>query len=99
MANGDVEGYMRGNHRFHFTLYAHADAALLLALVESIWMQFGPFMRMAYGRIGTSDLEDHHQGAIAALRRGDETGLRNAITADICQGMRFIGEGVLDCLS
>jgi DNA-binding GntR family transcriptional regulator len=96
MALGDVEGYMRGNHRFHFTLYEYAGAATLLALVESIWLQFGPFMRMAYGRVGTSDLEDHHQGALAAMRRGDEAGLREAIDADISQGMGFIGDGVLN---
>jgi len=95
MVTGDVEDYMRGNYRFHFALYAHAGAETLLALVESIWLQFGPFMRMAYGRVGTSDLEDHHHGAIAAMRRGDEGGLREAIVADICQGMGFIGDGVL----
>lgn len=96
MLNGDVEGYMRGNFRFHFYLYERARAGTLLALVESIWLQFGPFMRMAYSRIGTSKLEDYHQAAIAALRRGDETALRAAIMADIGQGMGFIGEGVLD---
>lgn len=96
MSNGDVEGYMRGNFRFHFYLYERADADTLLALVESIWLQFGPFMRMAYSRIGTAKLEDYHQAAIAALRRGDETALRSAIMADIGQGMGFIGEGVLD---
>ena len=95
MALGDVEGYMRGNHRFHFTLYEYAGADTLRALVESIWLQFGPFMRMAYERVGTCDLEDHHQGAIAAMRRGDEAGLRAAIDADISQGMGFIGDGVL----
>lgn len=95
MAAGDVEGYMRGNHRFHFTLYEYAGAPTLLALVESIWLQFGPFMRMAYSRVGTADLEDHHRGAIGAMRRGDEAGLREAIDADISQGMGFIGDGVL----
>lgn len=99
MAAGDVEGYVRGNYRFHFTIYGYAAAPTLLALVESIWLQFGPFMRMAYERFGTSDLEDHHQGAIAAMRRGDEVGLREAIVADICQGMGFIGDGVFNGIS
>lgn len=95
MLNGDVDGYMRGNYRFHFALYEHADADTLRALVESIWLQFGPFMRMAYGRIGTSKLEDHHQAALEAMRRGDESALRAALVADVRQGMGFIGDGAL----
>ena len=95
MQNGDVEGYMRCNHQFHFAIYELAGAETLVALVESIWLQFGPFMRMAYGRLGTSMLEDHHEAAIAAMRRGDEAGLRSAIAADIGQGMGFIGEAIL----
>lgn len=95
MKNGDVEGYMRGNYRFHFAIYDVAGAETLVALVESIWLQFGPFMRMAYGRIGTSCLEDHHEVAIAAMRRGDRKALHAAIEADIGQGMGYIGEAVL----
>lgn len=95
MAVGDVHGYMQNNYRFHFAIYSRAQADTLLALVDSIWMQFGPFMRMAYGRFGTSDLEDQHQAAIAALERRDRKALKAAIAADISQGMSFIGESVL----
>lgn len=95
MAEGDVPGYMQSNYRFHFAIYDEAGAETLRALVESIWLQFGPFMRMAYGRLGTSTLEDHHQAAIAALKRGDRNALKAAIAADISQGMSFIGEAVL----
>jgi DNA-binding GntR family transcriptional regulator len=95
MKSGDTEGYMRNNFRFHFAIYERAGADILLAMVESIWLQFGPFMRMAYGRIGTSILEDHHEFAIAAMRAGDTAALRSAIDDDIGQGMGFIGEAVL----
>lgn len=94
-AEGDVPGYMQSNFLFHFAIYERAEAETLTALVESIWLQFGPFMRMAYGRLGTSTLEDHHQAAIAALKRGDRKGLKQAIAADISQGMGFIGDAVL----
>jgi DNA-binding GntR family transcriptional regulator len=95
MAVGDVQSYMRGNYRFHFAIYQRAHADILIALVESIWLQFGPFMRMAYGRIGTSLLEDHHHAAIAAIEHRDRKALKAAIAADIVQGMNFIGEAVL----
>lgn len=95
MARGEVENYMRANYRFHFSIYALAQADTLMPMVDSIWLQFGPFMRMAYGRLGTSKLEDFHRAAIAAMKRNDAAGLRAAIRADIGQGMRFIGEEVL----
>jgi DNA-binding GntR family transcriptional regulator len=95
MANGDTEGYMRLNHQFHFTMYRLAHADMLLSLTESTWLQFGPFMRMVYGRFGTATLVDQHVLAIAAVRAKDETALRKAITEDIMQGMRFIGEAAL----
>jgi DNA-binding GntR family transcriptional regulator len=95
MRAGDTEGYMRANHQFHFSIYRKSEAWTLVALVESIWLQFGPFMRMAYGRIGTSTIEDHHEFALAAMNKGDVQGLRSAIDADIGQGMGFIGEAIL----
>lgn len=95
MATSDVSSYMENNYRFHFAIYRNAGADTLLALVESIWLQFGPFMRMAYNRWGTSDLEDQHQAAIAALQQKDRKALRAAIAADVSQGMSFIGESVL----
>jgi DNA-binding GntR family transcriptional regulator len=49
-------------------------------------------MRTVYGRVGTSHLEDNHQLAIAAIQRQDADRLKQAISEDIMQGMRFIGE-------
>jgi DNA-binding GntR family transcriptional regulator len=95
MRAGDTEGYMRANYRFHFAIYHKSQSWTLVALVESIWLQFGPFMRMAYGRIGTSTIEDHHEFALAAMAKHDAAGLRSAIDADIGQGMGFIGDAVL----
>jgi DNA-binding GntR family transcriptional regulator len=95
MLAGDTEAYMRSNYEFHFAIYRRSEAATLVALVESVWLQFGPFMRMAYGRIGTSTIEDNHEVAISAMKAQDEAGLRAAIDADIGQGMCFIGEAVL----
>lgn len=95
MQTGDVEGYMRANFNFHFAIYREARADMLLSLTESIWLQFGPFMRTAYGRLGTSTLDDHHQAALAAMRKRDLRALRTAISADIGQGMSFIGTTAL----
>ncbi|WP_197703934.1 GntR family transcriptional regulator [Cohaesibacter sp. ES.047] len=94
LENGDIEGYMRGNHAFHFALYDAARSNVIARLVESVWMQFGPFMRLIYGRHGTANLIDQHKQAIEALRHRDAASLRMAIHEDIHQGMLFIGDDI-----
>ncbi len=92
LENGDVEGYMRGNHAFHFTLYQLAQSEVIIKLVESVWMQFGPFMRLVYGRHGTANLIDQHKQAIEALQNRDSLALRTAISEDVRQGMLLISD-------
>lgn len=84
---GDVRGYLAGNYRFHFAIYAAAEAPILLSLTQSLWLRFGPSLRvfMAEGEVGAGP--DHHKAAIAALRTGDEQALDHAIRADIEQGL------------
>lgn len=37
-------GCLSANQRFHFTLYEAAGSEVLMPLVESLWLQFGPTM-------------------------------------------------------
>ncbi len=89
IASGDAAAYVAGNADLHATLYARANAPALMALVESIWLQTGPFMRLVYGRLGTQSLADYHAIAIAALDSGDEAALAEAIRADVRQGLNL----------
>ncbi len=95
MASGDIESYMRCNLGFHFAIYEQSRAETLLALTESVWLQFAPFMRLVYGRFGTAKLIDQHVRARQAIRTRDGPMLAAAISEDIMQGMRFIGEAAL----
>ena len=84
----DVPGYMRANRALHFAVYDSADAPVLLALADLLWLRFAPGMRIvcdAFG--GRPPRADHHVGAIEALDRGDRAAFRAAIEADISQGM------------
>jgi len=91
MANGDVIGYMEGNFAFHFNIYRANGRPTLNRLVEALWLQFGPFMRVVYGRVGTANLVDQHRIALAAIEARDEAALRRAIASDIADGMGLIG--------
>lgn len=92
---GDVNAYMQGNFDFHFTLYRAQGQRTLNRLIETVWLQFGPYMRVVYGRVGTAKLVDQHQLAIAAIEAGDREGLGRAIAADIADGMGLIGRSEL----
>jgi DNA-binding GntR family transcriptional regulator len=91
LEEGDVESYMRNNAEFHFGLYRAQPRRTLTQLIEMLWLQFGPYMRVVYGRFGTAQLVDQHERAIASIRAGDVAGLRDAIRADIEDGMGLIG--------
>jgi DNA-binding GntR family transcriptional regulator len=69
---------------------------VLLPLVESLWLQFAPFMRTVYGRVGTFALVDHHKEAIEAVRARDAAALREAVAADIRCGMDLLDTGLPD---
>ena len=91
MENGDVIAYMECNFAFHFTLYSANGRPTLNRLIEALWLQFGPFMRVVYGRFGTANLVDQHRIALDAIDAKDAEALRRAIASDIADGMGLIG--------
>ena len=96
MERGDVIGYMECNYAFHFNIYAANDRPTLNRLIEALWLQFGPFMHVVYGRYGTAKLVDQHRLALEAIEAGDAEGLRRAIASDIADGMGLIGRSRLE---
>lgn len=96
LKTGNVEGYVAANHAFHFHIYSAAPSEVLVPLIESLWMQFGPFMRLVYGRVGTSWLVDYHEQALAAILARDAEALADAIRSDIRDGMQHIGNSVFE---
>jgi len=86
----DADGYMTANHRFHFTLYRAAPRATHIQLIETVWLQFGPFMRVVHGRLGNAKMHDSHQDAIKAIEAKDAEALRVAIAHDIADGMHLL---------
>jgi len=87
---GDAPGYIRANLEFHRTLYLRAQAPAMLAMAETVWLQLGPTMRSLYGRLRRTEPPQYHRLIIAALRAGDEPGLRLAVRSDVTQGLRML---------
>jgi DNA-binding GntR family transcriptional regulator len=90
VAHRDAVSYIRTNLEFHRTLYLRAQAPAMLAMAETVWLQLGPTMRALYGRLRQTEPPHFHRLIIAALRAGDEPGLRLAVRSDVTQGLRLL---------
>lgn len=90
IARQDAAGYIRVNLEFHRTLYLRAQAPAMLAMTETVWLQLGPTMRALYGRLNRTEPPHHHRLILAALKAGDEPGLRLAVRTDVTQGLRML---------
>ena len=86
----DAVGYIRSNLEFHRTLYLRAQAPAMLAMAETVWLQLGPTMRALYGRLRRTEPPHNHKLIIAALKAGDEPGLRLAVRSDVTHGLRLL---------
>ena len=95
---GKVEEISLNNQDFHRSLYTINPNQISVPLIESLWLQLGPFSRIAISRLEKYYQVDHHVEAIAALKAGNEGDLRRAIEADIRDGIASIKsvEGIHD---
>ena len=93
---GDVHAYLAGNHRFHFAIYEASAAPVLVDIARSLWLRFGPSLRVVCARFGTGSLPDRHGEALAAMRAGNANALARAIESDIAQGMEQVRLALLD---
>ncbi|MGY9048638.1 MAG: GntR family transcriptional regulator, partial [Rhodobacterales bacterium] len=98
IARGDVRGYLEENHRFHAQLNAMAHAPILTALVEGLWLRFGPSLRVVCGLFGTRNLPDMHKDLLHALETGDSEAAARAMEGDVVQGMSQIAAGLGDSI-
>lgn len=90
VARQDAVAYVRTNLEFHRTLYLRAQTPAMLAMCETVWLQMGPTMRALYSRLRRNEAPPHHRHILAALKAGDEPGLRLAVRTDVTQGLRHL---------
>lgn len=79
------EGSAEQNRAFHFAIYRQSGSTVLLPIIESLWLQFGPYLRVASerfdGRGGRGT--NFHVKIVEALGRGDGKTARAALESDI----------------
>ena len=94
----DSDHISLGNQAFHRYLYSANPFQISVPLIESLWLQLGPFSRIAIDKLEKVYLVDRHVEAIEALKARNGFGLRRAIEADIRDGIASINtvEGIHD---
>jgi DNA-binding GntR family transcriptional regulator len=73
------------NRAFHFTIYRQSGSTVLLPIIESLWLQFGPYLREASELFdgGEGRGTNFHLEILDALSRKDASAARAALEADI----------------
>jgi DNA-binding GntR family transcriptional regulator len=96
--SNDVDHISLRNQAFHRYLYQANPFQISVPLIESLWLQLGPFSRIAISKLEKAYLVDRHIEALEALRQRNLFRLRRAIESDIRDGIASINtvEGIHD---
>ncbi len=81
------------NHAFHFYIYRAAGSAVLIPIVESLWLQSGPYVRAAaqiHDELKDMSGTHHHWTLIEALEGGDEGRAVKALREDITRSFNLV---------
>lgn len=97
----DLEAALRLNREFHHLVYVAARRALLLRLIESLWLRVGPQLSYVvrsdiYGGIAIRSDDHPHRQILAALRSGNGRAAAAGITRDIRRAEKVIVDHLLE---
>jgi DNA-binding GntR family transcriptional regulator len=84
------DALLRANYEFHFAIYSAAKSTILLPMIESLWLQAGPFTYFSTPSPKHVWSTKHHKELIKALKGGDAETAVEAITKDILSGAKFL---------
>ncbi len=90
---GDIDRTIDANMAFHRRLYSYAPDDVLTPLIESVWLQIGPYMRAAMQGSRQYYRVDRHTEALTAIAAGDAEALARAIAADARDGIGHLIAG------
>lgn len=95
IARHDLDALTILNQDFHRALYTLNPDQAVMPLIESIWLQLGPFQRQIIRNVETYYGVDRHKQMLDALHRRDLPALTAAVESDIRDGILRSGREVL----
>ena len=87
----DYDRLTRLNQAFHRKLYQANPDSAAMPLIESTWLQLGPFHREFIKNVADFYVVDHHKSILNALDERDRNALVQAVEGDIQDGVVAAG--------
>jgi DNA-binding GntR family transcriptional regulator len=93
--DGDTRAYVRGNHAFHFTVYAASGSETLLTTIEGLWLQVSPYFHLLHSSGNYVAANEEHRMILQAIRAGDAKACAAHLRDDIASAtdvlLRLLG--------
>ncbi|WP_312797486.1 GntR family transcriptional regulator [Tianweitania sp.] len=87
---GNVYQMLLANRDFHFAIYRASDSDVLVQLIDTLWLRFGPYMRMLSTHVRPLVEQGPHEpyikqhlAILAAIEARDESRTRQELEQDI----------------
>jgi DNA-binding GntR family transcriptional regulator len=86
-SSNKVDRFLAANQSFHFAVYSAAHNALLSSMIETLWLQIGPYLgelteKSESGDLAALDLSAHDR-MVDAIEKGNGKQARAALVSDL----------------
>lgn len=88
-----IERQIEANQGFHFLIYAASGSAVFIPIIESLWLQSGPYIRaaaMAFNPRAEISASHYHGEIVAALEKRNAAAARAALAKDISRAFALL---------
>jgi DNA-binding GntR family transcriptional regulator len=79
----ELGGFLALNRDFHFVLYAAADNSRQLRLIETLWLQIGPLLRLVSNETVSRTGLQAHEDMVRSAKLRDAAAMEAAVARDI----------------
>lgn len=80
---GDTKLYVRSNYTFHFQVYRMSQSPIMLAIIESLWLQISPYFHMLQASDNFRISNRHHEEIFHAMENRQPERAQQALHQDI----------------
>lgn len=88
-----IEAQLEINQAFHFRIYQASGSTVMIPIIESLWLQSGPYIRaaaMAFDPRDAVSTSHFHGQIVEALKAGDVARARAALASDISRAFALL---------
>ncbi len=86
--SGDTKEFLRANRAFHFQIYKISNSPTLVSIIETLWLQIGPYLSLLRESGNYVSSNVHHNAMLTALEQQEPTKATEALHRDIDDAYR-----------